>query len=171
MKTRAAATAILAVLAAGCGSTHHTATPTPTLRSTTTRTDPQATLTRAVRAALHANHQLARLVLWRNVVPRSASQSTRGPALAALRSSVVGRRRRGVHVKVVDDGFAIQSVQLDPSYTRASAITVDPQRVQPYGNDGKPLGQPVKLVEKSRFELHRLGSSQRFVVWQVTPAR
>lgn len=164
------ATLLLILVAAGCGGARHPAAPTQTV-SKTTHADPQAALTRAVRSTLRANHRLARLVLWRNVVPASASQSTRGPALAALRSSAAGRRRRGIHIKVVFDGFAIQSVHLDPSYTRATAIIVDPQRVQPYGRDGKPLGQAVKLSEKSRFELRRLGSSQRFVVWRVAPAR
>jgi hypothetical protein len=62
-------------------------------------------------------------------------------------------------------------VTLDPSFTRATAIVSDPQRVQPYDSNGKALGQPTRLSEKSRFELHRLGKSQRFVVWQVSPVQ
>jgi len=135
------------------------------------RADPQKRLTAAVRETLRANHRLAKLVLWRNAVPTSATSSTRGPALSALRSAAAGRRRRGIHIKVVSDGFRIESVRLDASFTRATAIVADPQRVRPYGSDGKPLGQAVSLSEKSRFELHRLGSSGRFVVWQVAPAQ
>ena len=158
------------VVAAGCGGGHRTAGTTTTTPSSV-RSDPQTRLTAAIRETLRANHAVAKLVLWRNVVPSSATSSTRGPALAALRSAAAGRRRRGIHVKVVSDGFRIVSVRLDPSFTRATAIVVDPQRVRPYGSDGKPLGQPVSLSEKSRFDLHRLGSSERFVVWKVAPVQ
>jgi hypothetical protein len=161
---------VLAVIAAGCGGGGHKAVATAPI-ATTTRTDPQERLASAVRATLRANHRLAKLVLWRNALPASATESTRGPALAALRSAAAARRRRGIHVKVVFDDFRIESVTLDPSFTRANAIVADPQRVVPYGRDGKPFGQPVRLSEKSRFELRRLGNSQRFVVWQVAPVQ
>jgi hypothetical protein len=160
----------VAVVAAGCGGGHKAAGTTAATTSTV-RADPQKRLTAAVQDTLRANHRLAKLVLWRNVVPASAASSTRGPALAALRVAAAGRRRRGIHVKVVSDGFRIQSVTLDSSFTRATAIVVDPQRVRPYGSNGKPLGQPVSLSEKSRFELHRLGNAERFVVWRVAPIR
>lgn len=160
----------VAVVAAGCGGGHEAAGTTAATTSTV-RADPQKRLTAAVQDTLRANHRLAKLVLWRNVVPASAASSTRGPALAALRVAAAGRRRRGIHVKVVSDGFRIQSVTLDSSFTRATAIVVDPQRVRPYGSNGKPLGQPVSLSEKSRFELHRLGNAERFVVWRVAPIR
>lgn len=160
----------VAVVVAGCGGGTHAAATTAETTSTV-RADPQERLTAAVRATLHANHQLAKLVLWRNAVPASATSSTRGPALAALRSAAAGRRRRGIHVKVVSDGFRIVTVTLDPSFTRATAVVVDPQRVRPYGSDGKPLGKAVALSEKSRFLLHRLGDSEQFVVWQVAAAQ
>ncbi len=160
---------VLAVIAVGCGG--HKATATRSTTTATTRTNPQETLTSAVRAALRANHQFAKTTLLENTVSATAKASTRGPALAALRSAAAGRRRRGIYVKVVSDGFRIESIWLDPSFTRATAIVADPQRVQPYGRGGKSLGQPVRLSEKSRFELHRLGSSERFVVWRVTPAQ
>lgn len=170
MKATALGCLALAVIAAGCGGGHKAATTTAASTSTR-RSDPQKRLALSVRETLRANHQLAKVVLWKNAVPVSATRSTRGPALAALRSAAAGRRSRGVHVKVVSDGFRIASVTLDPSFTRATAIVVDPQRVRPYGKDGKPLGQPVSLSEKSHFVLHRLGGSERFVVWQVTPVR
>ena len=159
---------VVAVVAAGCGGGHQAGATTAATTSTM-RTDSQERLTAAVRETLHANHRLAKLVLWRNAVPASAPNSTRGPALAALRSAAAGRRRRGIHVKVVYDGFQITTVTLDPSFTRATAVVVDPQRVRPYGVDGKPLGKAVSLSERSRFVLHRLGNSERFVVWQVAP--
>jgi hypothetical protein len=161
---------VLAVVAAGCGGGHQAAA-TTAATTTTVRVDPQKRLTAAVRKTLLANHRLAKRVLWRDAVPASATKSTRGPALAALRSAAAGRRRRGIHVKVVSDGFRIDSVSLDSSFTRATAIVVDPQRVRPYTSNGKPLGQTVSLSEKSRFELHRVGSYERFVVWQVAPVQ
>lgn len=161
---------VVAAIAAGCGGGHKGAGTTGATTSTV-RADPQERLTAAVRETLRANHRLAKLVLWRNAVPASATSSTRGPALAALRSAAAGRRRRGIHVKVVYDGFRITSVALDPSFSRATAVIVDPQRVRPYGADGKPLGKAVALSEKSRFVLRRLGSSNRFVVWQVAPVQ
>ena len=161
---------VVVLVAAGCGGGRHAAA--TTAQSTATlRADPQERLRVAVRQTLSANHRLAKLVLWRNAVPASAYSSTRGPALAALRSAAAGRRRQGIHIKVVSDGFRIASVTLDPSFTRATAIVVDPQRVRPYGTDGKPLGKEVSLSERSRFVLHRLGSSEQFVVWQVGPVR
>lgn len=169
MRTTAAIGCVaVAVVAAGCGGGSKSTATTGAITSTV-RADPQMRLTAAVRTTLRANHRLAKLVLWRNAVPASAISSTRGPALAALRSAAAGRRRRGIHIKVVSDGFRIDSVNLDPSFTRATAIVVNPQRVRPYGSNGKPLGQPVSLSEKSRFELHRLGNSERFVVWRVAP--
>ena len=167
MRTVAALLLVLfAGASSGCGGGHKAAATAVTTTSTV-RANPEQRLTAAVRETLRANHRLAKLVLWRNSLPGTATSSTRGPALAALRSAAAGRRRRGIHVKVVSDGFRIDSVTLDSSFTRATAIVADPQRVQPYGSDGKPLGQPVSLSEKSRFELHRVGSSERFVVWKV----
>jgi hypothetical protein len=158
----------IALLAAGCGGSREAAT---TAVTTTVRADPQKRLTAAVRETLRANHRLAKLVLWRDSVPAYATSSTRGPALAALRSAAAGRRRQGIHVKVISDSFRIASVTLDPSFTRATAVVVDPQRVRPYGSNGKPLGKPVSLSEKSRFVLHRLGASEQFVVWHVGPVQ
>jgi hypothetical protein len=163
MRLAAIGCILLAIGVVGCGGGHKAAATAPiTNAATTTGGGPQERLTGAVRAALRANHRLAKVVLWRNVVPASAPESTRGPALAALRSSAAGRRRRGIRAKVVT---------LDPSFTRATAIVSDPQRVQPYDSSGKALGQPTRLSEKSRFELHRLSKSQRFVVWQVSPVQ
>jgi hypothetical protein len=165
----------LCLVAAACGGTnrasHPGATSATTRARTVTNADTAQTLAAAARAALRANHRLSRFVLWHNSVPDWAASSTQGPALAALRKAAAARRQRGIHVKVVTDRFGIKSLHLDPSYTRVTAVIVNPQRVQPYGADGHPLGRSVRLTERSRFVLRRLGTSQRFVVWQVMAAK
>jgi hypothetical protein len=133
--------------------------------------DSAKVLKRSVVAALRANHRLSRFVLSRNRLPAWASQSTRGPALVALRSSAAKRRRRGIRIRVVSDRFVIQTVRLDASYSAATATILNPQQVRPYGRDGTPLGRSVQLIERAQYELHRIGSSQRFVVWKAIPLR
>jgi hypothetical protein len=61
----------------------------------------------------------------------------------------------------------ILSLRLDPSYVRATAIVLDRQRVQPSRRNGRPLGRAATLNERARYELRRLGESDRFVVWRV----
>jgi len=136
--------------------------------TTTTAEEETAALEQAARDALQANHRLSKRVLWTNKVPSNVA-STGGPALAALRDSAADRRRRGIRVQVVSEEFRILSVELDPSYATANATVFNPQRVQPHGRSGRPLGKPVKLRERVRFELRRVGSSVRFVVWKVVP--
>ena len=63
------------------------------------------------------------------------------------------------------------SLQLDPSYTKATAILVDRQRVQPSTIDGRALGKAVELNERGRYELRRVGRTDRFVVWRVVQLR
>lgn len=162
---------LLTTLAAGCGGSGKTATPpVSTSGSTGTRTtapaDPRTALEASVRDAIHANDRLSGYVLAHNSIPAWAKQSTRGPALAALRTSAAQRGKRGIQVRTLADRLQIVSLTLDPSYTRATAIVRSRQRVRPYRNNDA-LGQSVKLDEKGRFELHRVGRSQRFVVWQV----
>ena len=72
---------------------------------------------------------------------------------------------------MLSDKYRILSVQLNPSFATATAIARGLQRVQPYGRDGHPSGHAVSLNEKARIELHRLGSTNRFVVWKVTLVR
>ena len=60
----------------------------------------------------------------------------------------------------------ISSIELDPSYTTATATVRSIQRVRPY-RGGKPSGRAVKLDERADVELRRLGASDRFVVWKV----
>ena len=163
--------ALVAALAAGCGGSKHAATTSRSAVTTSMNADAAAVLNRAVRDALKANHRLAVRVLWQNVVPSSAKRSTRGPALASLRSAAANRRRRGIRVRMLSDSYRILSVRLDPSFATATATARGLQRVQPYGRSGHPSGHAVSLDEKARIELHRLDSTNQFVVWKVTLVR
>jgi hypothetical protein len=60
----------------------------------------------------------------------------------------------------------ITSVELDPSYAKATAVVRSIQRLRPY-RAGKPIGRAIKLDERANVLLRRLGSSSRFVVWRV----
>jgi hypothetical protein len=71
----------------------------------------------------------------------------------------------------LSDRRRVVSLKLDPSYTRATAVVVDRQRVQPSDRKGRPLGRVVVLNERATYELRRIGSSARFVVWQVVLRR
>ena len=175
---RAAACAIVVagVAVAGCSGGSHQANSTSTSPSmsgpTTTATQPDAkTLERAARAALDANHKLSVFVLWHNRVPAWASRSTDGPALTSLRSAAATRRSRGVRARLLSDRRRVVSLKLDPSYTKATAVVVDHQRVQPSGRNGRPLGRDVALNERATYELRRIGSSAHFVVWRVVLQR
>jgi hypothetical protein len=161
---------LLALAAAGCGG--GSASP-PTQASTTIvkeTTDPTTALNAAVRRALRANYQLSGYVLWHNVVPLSAERSTRGPALDALRSAAAQRRTNGIRIKPVAGHLTIASVVMDPSFARATATTVASGRVRPYEN-GRAEPREIAVHERARVQLHRLGRSGQFVVWQVTVLR
>jgi hypothetical protein len=159
----------IAVLAAGCGGGSATPATTKGSAPTTTR-DPTSALNRAVRQALRKNYQLSSYVLWHNAIPASAQQSTRGPALAALRTSAAQRRKSGIRIKPLSGRLTIVSVSLDPSFTRATATTLASGRVRPY-EGGKAEARTIALHERARIQLRRLGQSQNFVVWQVTTLR
>jgi hypothetical protein len=134
--------------------------------TTTTAEDETAALKDAARDAVEADHQLSVRVLWTNRVPEMP-RATAGPALAELRRSAAQRRRRGIRVKLISERFRIVEFSLDPSFATATATVVSEQRVQPHGRGGKPLGQPVRLRERARLELRRVGDTERFVVWRV----
>lgn len=155
-----------AVIVGGCGG--GSATPPATKTSTTTAVrDPTVLLNGAVRQALHKNYELSGYVLWHNIVPASALQSTRGPALAALRGSAAQRRKSGIRIKPVAGGLTIVSVSLDPSLTKATAVTLASGRVRPY-EGGKAEPRTIAVHERARVQLRRLDSSKKFVVWKVT---
>jgi hypothetical protein len=158
----------LVLAACSSGSHHASSTTVPTGTAPTTSVDQQAaqSLERSVRAALRSNDQLSGVVLWTNRVPRSASESTGGPALVSLRTAAAQRRAKHLRIRTVSTNLQIVSIKLDPSYTRATAIIRSRQVVRPY-RAGTPLGRAVKLDERARVELHRLESAARFVVWRV----
>lgn len=156
----------LVAIAAGCdGGDGELATQPPP--ATTPTTASEAALRQSVRTALAENRHLSIYVLWSNRIPIWARRSTRGPALATMREAAADRRKRGIRVRLVSDRFQVLSIHLDPSYARATATARGRQRVRPHVN-GKPGAQVVKLDEKARIELRRLGRSLRFVVWRVT---
>jgi hypothetical protein len=164
--TTAIGCSVIALLAAGCGS-GSASSPRIKANATTTTRDPAAALDRAVRQALRENYQLSGYVLWHNAVPATARRSTGGPALAALRSSAAQRRKSGIRIKPVSGRLAIISVSIDPSFTRATAMTLASGRVRPY-EGGKREPRTIALHERARVQLRRVGRSQTFVVWQVT---
>ena len=127
----------------------------------------RAALERAARLALNENRRLSVYVLWNNTIPRWAKRSTRGPALASLRSAAQNRRNQVIRVRMLKNRREILSFRLDPSYVRATAIVLDRQRVRPSRRNGRPLGRAAMLNERARYELRRLGQSNRFVVWRV----
>jgi len=159
----------LVALLAGCGGGNKKSTTQPPSPTTTSDTG-KAALERAVRQALRANDKLSGYVLWSNRVPEWATRSTRGPALAALRVSAADRRQKGIRVRTLVSKLEIASVALNPSYTTATAVVRSVQRVRQY-RGGKPMGRAVKLDERAKVELRRLGASDRFVVWRLKAVR
>lgn len=163
--------ALVAGLATGCGGSKHAATTSSSTATTdSSRQDTATTLSRAARIALDENFRLSLYVLWHNSIPSWAQHSTRGPALAALRSAAATRRGRGLRIRSQPGQYTILSVQLDPSYARATALVRDRREVVPYRNR-KRLGRSIKVDDHARIELRRLGNSARFVVWRVSPVR
>lgn len=158
--------AFLVAIAVGCdGGNEENATKPPP--AATTPENGQAALERSVRSTLSANRRLSVYVLWSNRIPSWAERSTRGPALAGLRTAASDRRERGIRVRLLSDRFQVDSIRLDASYTRATAIARGRQRVRPHRLNGKPAGRSVELNERARIELRRLGRTNRFVVWKV----
>ncbi len=162
------------VALAGCssGSNHASSTTTPGSTSTsTTNAEPTPqSLRRAVRSALRSNDKLSGTVLWTNRIPPEATRSTRGPALVALRSAAAQRRSKRLRIRTVSSNLQVLSIKLDPSYATATAVIRSRQVVRPY-RAGNALGRTVKLDERARVELHRLGSEPTFVVWRVVGLR
>lgn len=161
---------------AGCSGGSHSGSATTSLGSTTSTSTTEKqqagpiALKRSVRAALRSNDQLSGLVLWMNRVPQDALTSTRGPALAALRTAAAQRRAKHLRIRTISSSLEILSIKLDPSYARATAVIRSRQLVRPY-RAGTPLGRAVKLDERARVELRRIGSEPTFVVWRVVGFR
>lgn len=156
----------------GCGgatqANHRTASRTT---STSTTPDPATELEGAVRAALGENARASDFVLEHNAIPRWASLSTAGPALAGLRTAAAQRRRAGVHVRVMSSSVQVRSVRLEPSYLAARAMVTERSRVVVVDLKGHSLGKPQKLTEPALIELRRHGNKATFVVWKVTTVK
>lgn len=157
----------LALAAGGCGAgaTHTT---TGDAKSTTAASRPATptVLEASVRQAVEQDHELLVAALQTNRVPANP-QGTAGPALVNIRQSVAQRQKQGVTVRMLSDKFRVLSVQLDPSYTTATATVLDVQRVQPSYDHGHTRGKVSAFHDRARLELHRVGDTLRFVVWKV----
>lgn len=162
------ATALTAFAFAGCGGGSDSVSPSRDVATSTDRPAPDraAELRGAVREAIQTDHRDSIRTLWTNRV-ESRPVATAGPALAELRRSVQERRRRKIRVRLISERFRILDVRLDPSYSTATATVLDHQHVRPYRSNGRPLGRAVKVRERARLDLRRVGDSERFVVWKV----
>ncbi|MGH3266180.1 MAG: hypothetical protein ACRDNS_29775 [Trebonia sp.] len=160
------------LLIAGCGGSTKTSTGTtaPTIVSTTTKPNGIKVLTSAVIAAADADHATSLKALRTDIVP-AKPPATAGPALKTLRQSVAGRRARGIRIRMLHERFKVTSVKLDASYATASADVLDVEKVQPVHKNGKAFGQPVTQTERAKLELHRVGGTDQFVVWEVVTSR
>ncbi len=167
--TAICAVAVGVLLLAGCGgSTKSTSTHTTTRRTVPTTAKPTgaAVLRHSVVMAVDADHKTSVRALWTNAVPAKPT-ATAGLALSGLRKSVAGRRAKRIRVRMLHERFRVISTALNPSYTTATAVISDVQRVQPAHENGKPLGKSVTLKERARIELRRVSGTNRFVVWKV----
>jgi hypothetical protein len=163
--------ASIALAAAGCGGNRNMAAATSTTDAhTTSEQTSQTALKAAVRVAIRANLKLSLYVLWHDEVPTWAMRSTRGPALKALRVSAATRRRQGIQIKNLRGHSTILAIRLAPSYTSATAEIRDTRSVAPY-RGGHRLGRAISGTDHSRVQLRRVGSTERFIVWSVSPIR
>jgi hypothetical protein len=156
-----------AVLVGAAGSAE--AAPTrPALNDAELRGASAAALDRDVAAAILANRRLAIEVLWTDFVPPSAVDSTRGPALAALRVSARARQLQHLRMRMVNETWRIATVDVNPAGSAADAIVDWNQDIAPSDLDGHSIGHTIELRERARLILHRVGSSTRFVVWEIS---
>jgi hypothetical protein len=159
-----------AVVLASCGGSDAPHSGSSSKTDTTTQPDPRTRLEQAAREAIQRDYMDGVRSLWTNHVA-ARPVATDGPALAQVRRSVANRRKRGIRVRMLSDRLRIESVRLDPSYERATALVVAHQRVLPSDRNGRPLGRLVVLNERARLDLRRVGRSDRFVVWKVMGRR
>jgi hypothetical protein len=161
--------ATVAAISTGCGgASGNVAAPTTSTDATAIGAQSSVPMLReAVRRAIHANVQLSSYVLWHNNIPAWATGSTRGPALKALRSAAATRRKQGIQIKNVSGSYTITAITLAPSYATATAVVRSHQRVAPY-KSGRRLGKEISATDHARIQLHRLGNTQRFIVWRVS---
>lgn len=163
------ATLTVALALTGCGgaSKAHTDARRQTTTTISTSSDAAEALESAVRKAIEENNSLSVRSLWSNRLPAHPT-ATAGPALSVLRQSIAQRRRSGVRVKTLSGHLSVLSIELAPSYMTATATILDVEKVLPSYRNGRPRGKPVSAREHARLELHRVGHSDRFIVWKVT---
>ncbi len=158
---------VAALAVAGCGDSKAPGTVASTQATTTSRQATPAVLEQAVRNALSTNGRLSLYVLQNNKIPSWASQSTGGPALAALASSAATRQKQRVQVQTLSERFQVLAIHLEPSYTIATAKVQDRQRVVLYMHGRR--GHTTTVNERDRVVLHRPGQAPQFIVWEVQP--
>jgi hypothetical protein len=109
-------TLVAICVATGCGSDATRAASTTGSAAKTVSTLPPArvVLTRAARSAVNENFQLSLYVLRNNRLPAWAKRSTRGPALASLRSSALARKKQGITIRSQCGQYTFQRIKLDP---------------------------------------------------------
>lgn len=158
----------LAIPMSGCGagktSTADSRTPSKTKTTTTQQTASSSALEDAVRRAVLANHVLLTRALLTNEVP-TRSEGAAGPALADLRNAAAQRRSQHVKVRILSEKLTVLAVQLAPTYATATATILNVQRVQAIY--GRHRAAPSISREHVRLELHRIGNTDRFIVWKV----
>jgi hypothetical protein len=170
-RSAACCLAALTIAMTGCGGGGGSK-PTTAPRQSTTTSSTTATrdLEEAVRTAIRLNARLSNYVLWHNVLPRWARQSTGGPALAALEAAAAERRKQHVQLRGISPRFDIVDMRLDASYAEALAIVRETGRIHTYRR-GHPSGRAVKVDARVRLRLRRMTRAPRFVVWEVAPDR
>ena len=118
---------------------------------------------------MHANFSSRSLrALAQRHSRRGRLSSTRGPALTGAAQL---RLRRGgskaFRSRTSRGSYTITAITLDPSYATATAVVRSQQRVAPY-EVRAPLGKQISLPSTLASELHRLGNTERFIVWRVS---
>jgi hypothetical protein len=69
---------------------------------------------------------------------------------------------------MLHDDYRIVSLAVDRSGRRATAVARSVQEVELTHLNGTSLGKSVRLDERARIELHRVASSNGFVVWSIS---
>jgi len=69
---------------------------------------------------------------------------------------------------MIHDEYRIVSIAFGPSLASATAVAQSIQTVVPSHLNGHPLGRSVRLNERARIVLRRLGTSESFVVRRIT---
>lgn len=71
-------------------------------------------------------------------------------------------------MRMLRDNYRIVSLVVDGSGKHATAVARSVQEVELTHLNGTSLGKSVRLDERARIELHRVASSNGFVVWSIS---